>query len=320
MRVWIVGAGPIGEAYYRVLRHLGHDVAVIGRGEGTAAAFTQATGCAVATGGTERFLERSPQLAEAAIVAVSPDQLAGTTLRLVEAGVPRILVEKPGGRTLREVREVAAAAERSRTAVFVAYNRRFYGSVRRARELIAADGGVTSFAFEFTEWPHRVLAAPHAPGVLENWFFLNSTHVIDLAFHLGGRPRELAAFAARRLSWHAPGVFAGAGSAETGALFSYHADWGSAGRWRVELCTPERRLVLAPLEKLAAVPLRSVAAEPLAFDEQPDLDFKPGFLRQVEAFLADAVAPELPTIAEQAATCAWYARISPPIEREDGPA
>jgi hypothetical protein len=248
-------------------------------------------------------------------VAVSADQLSRVAGTLVDHGVPRILVEKPAGCTGQEVARLDDAARAAGAAVFVAYNRRFLGSVTKARELIAADGGVTSFTFEFTEWPHRVLTDSHPPGVLDAWFFMNSTHVVDLAFHLGGMPRNLAAVQGRPLPWHRFGTFAGAGETESGVPFAYHADWHSSGRWRVELCTRARRLVLAPLEKLAQVPLRSVAVEPIGFDEAPDECFKPGFLRQVEAFLMPTPDLRLPTIAAHRAMWAWYARICP----EGGP-
>ena len=44
--------------------------------------------------------------------------------------------------------------------------------------------------------------------------------------------------------------FSGAGISISGALFSYQANWQSAGRWSVEILTKKNRLILCPLEEL----------------------------------------------------------------------
>ena len=67
--------------------------------------------------------------------------------------------------------------------VLIAYNRRFYSSVEKAREIITEDGGIQSCIFEFTEWAHKIIALSKANGVKEHWFLGNSSHVIDLVFH-----------------------------------------------------------------------------------------------------------------------------------------
>ena len=56
--------------------------------------------------------------------------------------------------------------------------------------------------FEFTEWAHRIGPLVKAPGVKERLVLGNSTHVIDLAFYLGGLPTELNALVAGGLEWH----------------------------------------------------------------------------------------------------------------------
>ncbi|MDR1045034.1 MAG: hypothetical protein LBP33_07955, partial [Candidatus Adiutrix sp.] len=118
-------------------------------------------------------------------------------------------------------------------------------------EYIKADGGVKSFNFEFTEWEHRVITANLPAKTLANWLLCNSSHVIDLAFHLGGRPETWQAFAARDCRW-CPGYsnYVGAGISESGAGFSYQANWMAPGRWGVEWLTDHRRLILRPLEQL----------------------------------------------------------------------
>jgi Oxidoreductase family, NAD-binding Rossmann fold len=313
MTIWIVGAGEIAGCYLQVLRHLGKEAVVIGRGVASARRFSEVHGSKVIDGGIATFLAATPRRPDAAIVAVSADELAAAAHALIAYGVPHVLVEKPAGRSIPEVADVASTAERQGSTVYVAYNRRFLASVTKAREMIEHDGGLTSFAFEFTEWPHRVLSMPHPPGVLDAWFFMNSTHVVDLAFDLGGWPVRLDAFCAHELPWHQYGSFAGAGLSTRNIPFAYHADWQSSGRWRIDLCTRARRLVLAPLEKLFQIRVASVELEPVALDDVVDQTFKPGFLRQVEAFLQaqGGVSTHLPTIGDHLGHCAWYAKMCP---------
>jgi hypothetical protein len=53
------------------------------------------------------------------------------------------------------------------------------------------------------------------------------------------------------MSWHPAGsVFVGAGISQEDVPFSYHADWGSKGRWFVEVHTVLSCYRLCPLEKV----------------------------------------------------------------------
>jgi hypothetical protein len=90
----------------------------------------------------------------------------------------------------------------------------------KAKEMIEQDGGVLSFNFEFTEWPHTIEVLDIKEEVKQHWFLANSTHVVDTAFFLGGRPRQLTSFQANSLDWHKSGaIFTGAGISENDALF-----------------------------------------------------------------------------------------------------
>ncbi len=227
--LWLVGAGIMARAYARVLTAIRSSCLVIGRGDVSAAGFEKDTRLPVRRGGLATFLAERPTPARHAIVAVPVQDLAACTTALLEYGVRHILVEKPAGLNRREIERVVAAAESHRANIFVAYNRRFHASTQRTRELIDADGGATSVDFEFTERSSiGEMAKP--PEVKARWFLANSTHVVDLAFFLAGEPVRLTAEIAGTLAWHPTGaVFTGSGRTDRNALFSYRADWGSAG-------------------------------------------------------------------------------------------
>ena len=314
MNVLLIGAGPMAVAYGRVLNALGVAWTVVGRGNRSAAQFATATGRAPVVGGLASYLVNPDVSVDAAIVALPVRQLAAATKSLIEARARRILVEKPAGLTASEIEDVARAAGRGRADVFVAYNRRFYSSVAAARRLIDEDGGVTSFHMEFTEFSERILKSVDDRMLLSNWFLANSTHVVDLAFFLAGEPTAATGLSAGELDWHPPGAaFVGHGRTATGAVFSWHADWGSAGRWGLDLRTPRRRLILQPLETLAVQEKGSVAISHYPIDDDLDRQFKPGLYRQVEAFLSEKpVTSALPTIAAHSVMVRrWYPLICP---------
>lgn len=308
MEVLLIGVGPVGIEYANILKALGHTVRAHGRSEAGCASFLAATGVAACAGG-DAALACLPSLPDTAIVAVSEAQLGVVVDQLVERGVQRILVEKPGGASFSEIASLADKATRRGCDIRVGYNRRFHASTLKAQEIIAADGGVRTFHFEFTEWSHRIEPLQKEPGVKEEWFLHNSSHVVDLAFHLGGWPTTLHALTAGELSWHRHARHVGSGATESGALFSYFADWQGPGRWSVEIITSAHRLIFRPLEKLLIQAIGSVAQEPVQIDDSLDLAYKPGFYRQTEAFFA---APEtLLSIQQQAAHLATYQSINP---------
>lgn len=289
--VWLIGSGGMAVDYVRVLQALELEFSIIGRGEQSAKACLDATGCEVVSGGLVGYLATKPPAPTYAIVAVGVEKLHETTLQLLDYGVSNILVEKPAGLNKQEVQAVYLKATEKNARVCVAYNRRFYASVLKAQEIIAEDGGVTSFNFEFTEWAHQIEKLTKAVGVKEHWFLGNSTHVVDLAFYLGGKPKEISTFTAGGLSWHpASSIFSGAGVSENGALFSYQANWESAGRWSVEMLTKNHRLIFRPMEKLQIQKKGSVAVEFAECDYTLDETYKPGLYLQTKNFLNNATA------------------------------
>lgn len=283
---WLVGSGEMAVNYIKVLRALGEDFAVIGRGEQSAYACRAATECEVVTGGLFKYLAKGPTACTHAIVAVGAERLRETTMQLLDYGVRNILVEKPGGLNTQEIKDVYLKSNEKDAKVFVAYNRRFLVSVLEAQRIIAEDGGVSSFNFEFTELLHIIKPHSKGEGVKGKWFLHNPTHVVDLAFYLGGKPKDFCSFTIGGLDWHpSASIFCGAGISGNGALFNYHANWESAGRWGVEVLTKNRRLIFRPLEKLQIQKKGSVALEFAECEYSLDEAFKPGLFVQTKNFL-----------------------------------
>lgn len=276
----------MAQEYAKVLLALDNSFSIVGRGELSANLFKEKTGCSVKLGGLELALKTN-EAPEYSIVAVGVEQLVSTTEGLIKAGTKRILLEKPGCLNLAEIRSLDRCASQYGAKVLIAYNRRFYGSVEQARQFINEDGGVLSAQFEFTEWAHVIEPLLKGAGVKEHWLLGNSSHVIDLAFHLIGHPADWKCWYSGSIDWHpASARFAGAGVTKHGVMFSYLSDWQAPGRWGIEIMTKKRRLILRPMEQLQIVNLGSIVTVPVGSINTIDQEFKPGLFQQTKAFLA----------------------------------
>lgn len=283
--IWIIGAGAIASEYAKVLRSLKRDFIVIGRGEESARLFYESTAIFPVIGGLRSFLKTKPLIPEKVINCVQSRYLASTTLELIEYGVRDILSEKPGFYP-EEMEQLNQAVSNTGTNLTIAYNRRFFSSVFAAEEIIKKDGGLLSFNFEFTEWRSVFDKFPESrKGELKHHFIGNSTHVVDLAFFLGGEPKALSCYSNGTVGWHSPSNFTGAGETANGVLFSYNANWNAPGRWGIELLTSQHRIFLKPMEQLQLQDISTVTVYPVVIDDHLDKEFKPGFYLETKAFL-----------------------------------
>lgn len=305
--VLLVGAGGMAQAYAKVLTDLSVPFHVMGRGPDSAARFAAATGVTPGTGSLDAQLDALRPLPRHAIISVNAMYLAEVAIALMARGVTHLLLEKPGALDLAEMTELVAAVRAANAQVFVGYNRRFMSSALRVREIIAEDGGVTSLKFDFSEPARRIAQLPKPRREHETWFYGNSSHVVDLAFHLFGDPLTLHAHVTGTLDWHPGGaVFAGVGAGAKGALIGWHANWVGPGRWGLEVMTPERRLILQPLEKLRVQSHDSFAETEIVLDDAEDLAFKPGIRKQVVRFLFETGPDVLPTLTDHARRMAYF--------------
>ncbi len=285
MSVWLIGAGYMAQEYAKVLNELGIEYKVIGRGKKSAVEFEAATKHQVKTGGLSLALKELQPPAKA-IVAVAVEDLHEVSIQLVKSGVKRILLEKPAGLNKKEIENLFMEAKSHNSEVLVAYNRRFHESTEVLKELLIKDGGATSCSFEFTEWSHIIGPLQKDPRVKKAWFLANSTHVVDLAFHICGFPKEFQSWNQGSLSWHPSSArFCGSGITDKNILFSYLADWEAPGRWGVEVLTKKNRYILKPLEELQVIKLGSVKIESIKIDDHIDKLFKPGIYKQIKAFI-----------------------------------
>ncbi len=285
----LIGTGRMSREYAKVLNSINEDFEVIGRTIDSCEKFAKDTGISAHSGGVEAYFKSSSTVPTNAIIAINVEALYEHCHTLLNLGVKNILVEKPGALSIEELNTLKELADAKNAAIKIAYNRRFYEAITHLKNCILSDGGARSVRCELTEWGHLIDKTKTPSQVLEKWFLANTTHVLDTAFFIAGKPQELHCYQSKPISWHPTGsVFAGSGILDSGALFSYQADWSSAGRWSIEVTTSKRKYVLAPMEKLQSIEIGTVKLESTDIDYEIDNQFKPGLYRQVEAFIANS--------------------------------
>jgi predicted dehydrogenase len=304
----VVGTGRMAEAYVSALKYAGiagDEIVIVSATVGRARMLASRLGT--------HYSESFRDCFASAIVAVTPERTPSVCRALLASGTRLLLIEKPGALSSQELLRLACEVKQAGASASMALNRRFYNSVLKARELISADGGAVAFNFEFTDLEAHILAL-RAEGVwpevnFSRWGFINPVHVIDVAFYLCGTPSELTAKRAGALEWHAAGSeFSGAGTTGSGALFSYWGTFSGAGRWRVELSTRHRKLILMPLETLQQQLTDSFVVTPVDLDPEP-VGQKPGLVGVVRDFLQPADVCQLPTVEDMVGTLAVTERI-----------
>ena len=237
-------------------------------------------------GGIQTALSKATKmLPKFVIVSTSHSSLFDISKLLIRNKIENVLIEKPAALSIEECEQYKQCLEESSSNIQVAYNRRCLPSVSRLKEEIKTDP-LRYVHFNFSEWIDVVETDGHEDESLKNWFFINCTHIIDLAFFVMGRPKTLNSQVSGGLPWHPTGHnFAGSGTAVNGCLFSFNSIWGSPSRWELEFYSQNAKYVLSPVEilsKYETIGNKEVLAN------SNDGAFKPGLYEQVYTFLNGA--------------------------------
>ena len=181
------------------------------------------------------------------ICCASHDQIFSAAKTILPFGIPTLL-EKPPGTSLAELNHLIELAQRHRTPVQVALNRRHYSVLQRA--LVDA-GGAEQVSGVSIEWSEDPLYLMNERGFsrdrVAQMIFANSLHGLDmLTFVAGEFPSP--AVAALNLGEPCRWNMAMQGISTRGVLGTFQSTWDSPARWRMSLTVPGRRYVFAPLE------------------------------------------------------------------------
>lgn len=288
----------MAEEYLKVLRAFGCDVTVIGRDGVRAVAFAKKYGAIGRGGGVDAISDIDMAKVDLVIVSCAVEALAEVSCACLKAGTKRLLIEKPGSLDIRGLRKIRKMIRRG-GKVAIAYNRRYYNSVAALKERLEKEGGPLGCFFDFTERERDVHNCKKAPAVVARWGLANSTHVIDTALYLIGKPEKMFGYRSGAWQMHTSGTsFTGSGRTQK-CLFSYFATWAGGGRWNIEISTREGRYKLSPLEELHFCRKNQFAWENVALADDDDNRFKPGLYKMVKKILAEDDFSGLPNIEDQ---------------------
>ncbi len=289
MDILILGSGYMANEYLKVLSNTKFKVLVIGRSEKKIDDLKKNyPNVFFFSGGIQNFLMSGEKLPEICFNCVSIENLFETTISLINNNVKKILVEKPGSLNVEHLKSMQKAALDFDADVYIGYNRHFYSSVQKLKECCYNDGGITSLNFEFTEWIHTINEKDYSKESLQKWMMSNSSHVIDLVFHLIDYPKDLYCIQGGKdnISWHKSGsIFVGCGISNQNIPFSYHSNWESSGRWSIEISTYIGRYLLMPMEILQFKKKGTINYIEIEIDDKLDKDFKHGVFNQINSFL-----------------------------------
>lgn len=140
MRLAIIGCGLIGTK--RAIAAKGHEIVAVCDID---VAKREALAHATSARPLADWREALSAEIDAAVIATPHDSLAKIALAAVEGG-RHVLIEKPGGRRVGEVRPVAEAARKRGVVVKVGFNHRFHPAIARAKALVA-EGAVGPLLF-----------------------------------------------------------------------------------------------------------------------------------------------------------------------------
>ena len=288
--ILLVGAGAMAREYMRVLDSKKVKYTVVCNTVESAKKIKLTHACKVVSGGLEKYL-RDHQAPEFAVVATPVDSLYAISKMLINCGVRNILLEKPGAIYNRDLRNLSQQASYKKSNVYIAYNRRFYGSVEKLCELSKQDGGIKNIYFDFTELSDEISRLKIPDEVKARWALANSSHVFDLVVFLGGSIRKLNTNAYGGLDWHKSGAyFSGTGMSIHRIPFAYRSDWSSPGRWEINVYSENYKFILSPLEDLKAMMRGSFEIKDVNLESRDDNIFKPGLYKMVSKFLSQEVA------------------------------
>jgi predicted dehydrogenase len=188
MRFAVVGCGLIGQKRAAAIARLGHQTTL-------AVDFSQERAAEICRRSGARSASDFQVAAEAAdidavVIATPHAELSAIATACLHAG-KHVLVEKPGGRNLAEVRAVAEEAAAAGRVAKVGYNHRFHPAVSRARSIIDR-GEIGELMFVRGRYGHG-----GRPGYETEWRFQpaisgggelvdQGSHLIDLAQWLLG--------------------------------------------------------------------------------------------------------------------------------------
>mgnify|MGYP002032088443 CR=1 FL=1 len=304
----IIGYGTMGKEYLKALLALGvGSIRVCAKTNNNLSRIQDIYSNVETISGDIESLALVPEKHELGIIATPIKELFISALRLSNLGFRRLLIEKPVSLASTEIDKLQNLLSAVGTQVWCGYNRISYPSFYEVKFLTDNDGGITSCTYSITELVKPEWTTQFGHDELSKWGIANSIHVISMAHKLIGMPEEWNAFQKHPLDWHDTGsIFVGSGISDQDIAFSYHADWQSKSRWKVEVHTQKTSYLLCPLEQIF-VKRQSLSDWTYAPIQTFNDTVKTGILEQTASALGVIGTDERLATLQDAATLTSYA-------------
>ncbi|ATR81653.1 oxidoreductase [Pseudomonas sp. HLS-6] len=193
LRIALIGAGVMGRQHYQHLRTLDQaQLCAVADPNESAAEFAAECGVAYYADYRQMLALARPE----AVIVANPNALhVSTALDCLAAGVP-VLLEKPVGVQLGEVRELVAASKATGVPVLVGHHRRHNPLIARAHEVISRGvlGRLTTVtALWQLRKPDSYFDIPWRREAGAGMLLTNLIHDLDLLRYLCGEVRQVQA-------------------------------------------------------------------------------------------------------------------------------
>lgn len=218
---------------------------------------------------------------DALMVLVSSDQIYDVCVDAMNYGVP-LFIEKPAGISPDENLKLVKLARKKSILNMVGFNRRFYSIFHKGIDIIKKHGDLFGIYVEGHERMWKVRQdSKIKENILDNWFFANSIHCVDLLRFFGGEATVVKNIVHRVFEKRFDQI-AAVMEMDSGAIGQYSAHWYSPGGWKVVLYGNGVTVEFKPLEKGIWID-KDFNVREIKPDEI-DSKYKVGFFRQIEAF------------------------------------
>lgn len=193
LRIALIGAGVMGRQHYQHLRTLDQaQLCAVADPNESAAEFAAECGVAYYADYRQMLALARPE----AVIVANPNALhVSTALDCLAVGVP-VLLEKPVGVQLGEVRELVAASKATGVPVLVGHHRRHNPLIARAHEVISRGvlGRLTTVtALWQLRKPDSYFDIPWRREAGAGMLLTNLIHDLDLLRYLCGEVRQVQA-------------------------------------------------------------------------------------------------------------------------------
>ena len=218
---------------------------------------------------------------DALMILVSANQIFEVTKNMIPTNIP-LFVENPPGLIPVETKILADLAEKHGTKTMVGFNRRYYSIFHKGIELINQNGGLLGLTVEGHERFWKIAGRNISNEIQENWIFANSTHTIDLLRFFGGDIKTISSLS-KRIKEKTVDQIVASMEFNSDALGTYTSHWFSPGGWSSTLYGEGISIKFKPLEKGLCIDTDFNENE--ISPDEVDIKYKPGFFRQMEAFV-----------------------------------